>query len=335
MKTILNAKPALLALSIAMLLLQGCEGGSSGSANTGESFLAVSQADLYFGTRDVGSSSTQTIVLSNQSADDYPIQSVQLSGESIDEFTTNYTPDSIILKPGEMLKVDLTFEPRSVGRKYSSLDIQHDITAKASAEQNITEQRFYKAKKLERSRNYEQSLNEYQGYIADDPVVSVNKRRANTKVPVLTESASHGAESDLRLYTSALDLRESDDTRDALRKLSLLLKNQPNSYLADDALYMKGYIQLMDLFQYQQAYYTMEKLRRKFPDSSYIDTALYVQAVSQKELGNIDNARELFEELRQRHLGMSLEVFNLQWPKDNYISRLWFERSSQGLAGLS
>ncbi len=319
------------------LTLQACESGSGtddDGENDGTSYLKVSVSEFYFGTRDVGSSATQSIKLTNQSADNYPIDGIEVSGTSSSEFKSSYTGGLKTLEPGEVLKVDLTFSPTSSGRKYSTLDIEHGIIVKASNKQNQAEQHYYKAKSLEDHQEYDESLITYQDYIASDPITD-NKRRANIKVPILTESASHGTNDDLRLYTTALDDRETSDIDTAMKKLDQLSSKQPDSYLADDALYMRGYIQLMDRLNYRAAYNIMNDLRSKYPDSSYYDTALYVEAIALKELGQNQDAKNKFLELRQRHTGMTLELFNMEWPKDNYVSRLWFDRSSQGLAELS
>ncbi len=322
-------------LAVITVLLTGCDKSedTSGGGNSGKSYLSVSLAEFYFGTRDVGSSATQSIVLTNQSADLYPIDNINVSGVSAAEFKTSYVGSSTTLNPGETLQVDLTFEPTSTGRKYSSLDINHSIIVKSSDQKNELEQSYYRGKALESNRKYDDSLNEYQNYLAGDPVTD-NKRRANIKVPVLTESATHGTDDDFRQYTAALDDRDANESDVAISRLDNLVKNNPDSYLADDALYMRGYIQLMDSFEYIEAYNSMQALRASYPGSSYYDTALYVEAIAQKELGNENLARDIFEQLRDRHIGMSIEIFNLQWPKDNYVSRLWFDRSNQGLEEL-
>ncbi|MCB1754471.1 MAG: choice-of-anchor D domain-containing protein [Gammaproteobacteria bacterium] len=329
--------PAGLLLSAA--LLQGCSGGGSGGEtdvqdNNGTSYLTISQADVYFGTRDVGTASMQTLTLTNQSADVYPVKSIALIGPDTKDFTLEYDENALTLDPGHELQVALTFFPTTAGPKKSDLEVSHDILVRASNEKNQLEQQFYKAKQLEKSREYDQSLSEYKSYIAGGPVVSDNKQRAGLKVPVLSESLKHADEQDISLYTSALNARDSGDTGTALKSLDKLLEESPQGYLADDALYLKGYIHLVDSKNWEEAYYTMLELRFRYPDSSYYDSALYVEAISQQELGNTDIARSLFTTLRDRHTGLSLELFNLQWPKDNYMSRLWFDRSDKGLAAL-
>lgn len=318
------------------MLISGCENQENvdDGHHDGSIFLKASLAEFYFGTRDVGSSATQVIDLINQSADQYTISNIGIIGASADQFTVDYDQSGTKLEPGERLNVELTFAPTSTGRKYSSLEVDHSMVKRASTKKSQLEQEFYRAKEFESRQEYDESLDSYRNYLAGDPVTD-NKRKASIKVPVLQESANYGTENDFRLYTSALDDRETSDLNIALSKLQSLVENQPDSYLADDALYMQGYIQLMDRLEYSAAYNTMQELRQKFPDSSYYDTALYVEAIALKEMGELESAKAKFEELRSRHTGLSLELFNIEWPKDNYVSRLWFDRSNQGLTDLA
>lgn len=326
----------LVLLAVTVAVLQGCSGGGSSNSsqkNNGTSYLTVSHEDLYFGTRDVGSETTQSIILTNQSADTYPINVIEVSGTHTNEFTLDYDSGAMTLEPGNELQLALSFLPLSSGAKQSSLKIDHDIVVKASDKENQLEQRYYQARKLERSQRYSESLDEYQGYIAGKPTTE-NKRRANVKVPVLTEDGNHDESKSTRLYTAALDLREKSNSDAAIQSLDTLLENDSQSYLADDALYLKGYIYLIDNKDYEQAYNAMLELRFTFPESSYYDTALYVEAIAQQELGFKELAHNLFSELRARHTGISLDLFNIEWPKDNYISRLWFDRSTQAIESL-
>ena len=332
--------PDFLLLGLLTLMIQGCtqdgsENPDQGAAgNNGTSYLTVSHRDVYFGTREVGAETSQKVTLTNQSADVYPINSIAVSGAGASEFSLDYDKNGMTLNPGEQLLLAVNFLPLTEGRKYSKLDIDHDIIARASDAKNQLEQKYYKARELEQYRRFDESLDEYREYVASDPAVANNKRRANTRVPVLTESTRQSDDDIVRLYTAALDYREHNNSDAALRSLDKLLEEEPQSYLTDDALYLKGYIQLVDIKNYEEAYSTMLSLRFQFPESSYYDTALYVEAIAQQELGDIELAESLFSELRARHTGLSIDLFNMEWPKDNYLSRLWFNRSEEALASL-
>jgi hypothetical protein len=66
----------LLAVTLACVFLQACDsgGGDSSATSVGVNgtYLHVSTPDFYFGTKNVGSKSTQTIQISNRGADVYP-----------------------------------------------------------------------------------------------------------------------------------------------------------------------------------------------------------------------------------------------------------------------
>jgi len=88
---------------------------------------------------------------------------------------------------------------------------------------------------------------------------------------------------------------------------------------------------MVDFGNYQIAYEGFQDLLNEHPESSYIDTALYSQGLAQHELGNVTKAEEIFLALKDRHTGVRLDLFEVQWPKDNYVSRLWFDRSEEQL----
>lgn len=329
----LTAKP--LVIAMALVMIQGCEddGASepgSGSADDG-SFLAVSHSEMYFGATKLGVRKTDQLVITNQSANNYTIDSITVSGAT--DYSIEYENVAATLSPGQRIPVSVNYVPSSTGYTIGALEIIHSTEVLAAASKSLLEQKYYKAKELESAQKYDESLGEYKSYIAGAPVTQ-NKRRANTKVPVLTESAAYGTGDELRLYSAALDDREVENADAALAKLDQLIASNPDSYLVDDAMYMRGYIHMMDTFDYKKATRSMQALRKAHPTSSYYDTALYVEAMAEQELGNDDVARTRYQELRDRHTGISIEMFEVQWPKDTYIAKLWFDRSSQGLESL-
>ena len=92
---------------------------------------------------------------------------------------------------------------------------------------------------------------------------------------------------------------------------------------------MIAYISLVDLNDYEAAFNGMQTLLDSYPDSSYVDTALYSQGIALSELGNRDQAEEIFISLKDRHTGIRLDLFELSFPKDNYVSRLWYEKADE------
>jgi hypothetical protein len=73
----------------------------------------------------------------------------------------------------------------------------------------------------------------------------------------------------------------------------------------------------------------MQQLRKEYPDSTYYDTALYSEAMAEQAIGNDAVAREILLDLKYRHTG--IEALGIALPKDNLVSRLWFERATDAL----
>ena len=131
-----------------------------------------------------------------------------------------------------------------------------------------------------------------------------------------------------------MNKRDEGDSQAAIQLLEALLRQHTDSYLVDDAKYMRAYIQLVDFGEYQQASDNFERLQQEHPNSTYVDTALYSQGLAQYELGNVERAEEIFIALKDRHTGVRLDLFELQWPKDNFVSRLWFDKTEEQLDEL-
>jgi len=318
--------------AVALAFLQACGGsGSKAPGNqVGNSYLFVSVPDFYFGTRDVGTSSTQEIEIANRGADLYPLNSVSIKGENSEEFVTDIY-DDIVLQPAQAIKVRVTFAPITDGRKFANLVVDYDTIHQVEESVNINEQNYYKAKDLEKSGDYQGAQEHYSDYIAGKPVTT-NKQRAAIKLPVINESAIYGGEEVLHQYLRALDARESGEFEFAEVELDVLVSKNPDSYLADDALYLQGYMQLMDRRDYKAALITMQNLREQFPDTTYYDTALYSEALAHQELGHDELARRIFVDLRERHTG--IDTLGIQLPKDTIVSRLWFDRATEALKTL-
>ena len=333
------------------LALAGCAGGGGGggSAKSGPdgiisvsddhvargpgpngSYLFVSAPDFYFGTRDVGTRTSQEIELVNRGGDIYPINSLSVTGENAEEFSADlHAP--ITLAPAEMVRVNVTFSPIDEGRKFAALDIDFDTIVQVDDATNRKEQIYYRARDLEDRGDYQQSREAYEDYVSSRPA-TVNKQRAAIKLPVIEEAERHGGDDDFALYLAAMNARNAGDLERATNALDTLLVLHADSHFADDALYLKGYIDLMDREDHAAALQSLQRLRSAYPDTSYYDTALYGEGLAQRGLGNDVLARSVFLDLRYRHTGV--DALGLKLPKDDLVSRLWFERASEGLASL-
>ncbi|MFT6303824.1 MAG: TolA-binding protein [Granulosicoccus sp.] len=324
----------LLAVTLACVFLQACE--DSGSESTSPklgvngTYLHVSAPDFYFGTKDVGSKSTQNIQISNRGADVYPLKSITVRGENADEFSAQAI-DEIVLKPTEAISVGITFQPITDGRKFADFIVSYDTLQKVDDSVNVNEQSYYEAKDLENSGDYLAAKRRYNDYIDGQPVTS-NKQRAAIKLPIIEESTVYGDGNDFDLYLSAMDLRDIGQFEAANTELAVISTLYGDGYLGDDALYLKGYIQLMDEEKFADALTTMQQLRKQYPDSTYYDTALYSEAIAQQGLGNLPVAKEILLDLRYRHTGV--DALGITLAKDNLVSRLWFDRANTALDSM-
>lgn len=317
----------------ALIVLQACGGGSSPSAPTpgvGGSYLHVSVPDFYFGTREVGTTAVQQIEIANRGGDSYPIKKITVTGDHADEFTTDFY-DKIELGPAEAMKLNITFEPLTDGRKSAALDIDFDTIKLVTEKQNQHEQEYYRAVDLEKSQEYGKSLQAYDDYIRGEPATK-NKYKAAIKAPVLKEAALYGEGPDFDMYLNAMNARNAGEYDKALAELDAFEVLHTESYLADDAAYMRAYIELMDKKDYAAAEKSMKALRNDYPDSNYYDTALYSEGLAHQEMGNRQIARNIFEDLKYRHTGA--EAFGIALAKDNILSRMWFERAENALDAL-
>ncbi len=325
--------PSALAVCIcAALLTQACKdsGTPAPTPGVGGSYLHVSVPDFYFGTRDVGTQATQQIEIANRGGDVYPIRNLTVTGANADEFTTDFY-DEIVLNPTEAIKLNVTFTPITTGRKEAELDVDFDTIKQVSEAANQNEQHFYRAVELEKKQEYKQSLVAYDSYMDGGPVTS-NKRKAAIKAPVIKESQLYGDGPDFELYLLAMDARENGQYDEAMIDVNLIQMLHPDSYIADDAVYLRGYIELMDKKDFNAAKETMKQLRQNYPESSYYDTALYSEAMAHEELGNRQLARSIYEDLRYKHTGV--EALGISFSKDNIVSRMWFDRASAAIEAL-
>jgi len=320
-----------LSVSIAAIMLSACGGGGSQGDARGinGTYLSVTHQSqilgendgqvLYYGTRNVGSNESFALRIANQGADIYPLTNIQISGEDIDEFFV-IGPDEITLQPADVVTVDINFQPISEGPKSATFQLDYDTIQMVDESVNVNEQNYYKADDLVATGQFRAARQTYSEYLNNNPV-TVNKQRAAIRLPMIDEAVVYGVEEEMVLYLSAMTQRDEQRFGQALQSLSAFDALYPDSYLADDALYLQGYIQLMDVKDPKAALRTMRNLRERFQDTVYYDTSLFSEAMAQMDLGNDKLAIEVLQQLKDRHTAIDTPV--LQLPKDNLLSRLW------------
>jgi TolA-binding protein len=292
--------------------------------------LELSLSDYRFGVQDVGSETAQMFELKNVGVDTYPINSVTITGDNAEDFAVD-VQEGITLEPGDKMDLKVAFVPVGEGQRVGSLDIDYNIIEGLGS--NLVEARYYEARDLEDAGDNVAAAAEYRDYLNEGSTTD-NKARAMIKLSLLEEADVYGIGKDFNLYKSALNLRDDGDIDGSVAALNSLITDYEDSYLVDDAAYMLGYIQLVDQSNYEQSIESMQLLIDQYPDSNYYDTALYSQGIAEYELGNIERAEEIFLSLRERHTGVQLGLFEMRWPKDNYVSRLWFDKADEQLATI-
>ena len=327
-------KLSTIAVGVLAALLNACAGGEGDTGVIKDlpeiEGLRVSLTDFRYGVQDVGSHTPQKFTVSNVGVDTYPINNISITGDNPEDFVSEI-PEGITLEPGDELEIEVAFSPVGAGQRTASLDLDYDTIVGIGS--NRVESLYYDARDYERAGDYATASSQYREYLNSGASTS-NRARALIKLPLLEEADVYGTGADFGLYKSALDKRDEGDTQASLQLIEALLRQHGGSYLEDDAKYMRAYIQMVDHGDYQLAYENFQRLIDEHPDSSYIDTALYSQGLAQHELGNIEKAEEIFLSLKDRHTGVRLGLFELQWPKDNYVSRLWFDKSEEQLEEL-
>lgn len=216
--------------------------------------------------------------------------------------------------------------------KYS-LGLVALLTALSSAAAHADIQLYHQGRALETLGDYAGALERYDAFLQAGHTGN-EALQAKVKLPVLREALVRGTDAAIGLYLSALDARYRSDADQALDILAQLHGHYPKSYLADDALYLSGYILLMDLFDYELAYRYMVQLRSEYPDSSYVDASLYLEAIALEQSGRTEEARRAFENLRDQHAIIAIERLNIALPNTSIQSRLWFDRAAKRLEKL-
>jgi len=153
-----------------------------------------------------------------------------------------------------------------------------------------------------------------------------------TRIAVLHEADIAGGE--LLTFLYALDERDAGNAEKALEYLRDLVTDAPNSPLVDDAIYLMAYIHLMERYDYDTARAHIVELRKRAPDTAYLDAASYLYAIAHEQSGQTQTAVVLFEALRDKHTSVTLP-FGVRVAKGNVMSRYWFDRADRRLDMLS
>lgn len=316
------------------VLVIGCDGEVSDESSLfplgdSESGLRISQQEYRFGTREVGGSTVEIFTLANVGVDTYPINSITLRGRDAEDFVVS--DNAITLEPGDTYTFEVSFRPQRPGQKEATLNLEYDTIPGIGSV--ASEAVFYNAKSLEQKGDLVAAADEYRRYINSDPATA-NREKAMARLPLLDEADVYGSNQGFELYREAMNLRDDENFDVAVKLLKRVSAEHGDGYLADDAMYMVGFIQLAELEQYDEGLLTMDKLIEQYPDTSYLDTALYSKGLAYAEMGRYQQAREILEQLRSRHSAMELGGYDFRWPKDTFVSRLWFEKSEKLLERL-
>lgn len=176
-------------------------------------------------------------------------------------------------------------------------------------------------------RDYATALEQLRELQRDYPSFS-QMVSVTTRIAVLQE-ASWSSQS-IAGFLGALTLRDQGQFDQAIALFDSIAKGPDSESLIDDALYMVAYVQVMDRYDYAAAREALAALQQRFADSSYTDTALYLDAIAMEQQGQTNNARLALIALRDKHSALSLP-FQFHWPKGNALSRYWFNRATRRL----
>lgn len=187
------------------------------------------------------------------------------------------------------------------------------------------------------STHYENALQLVESRSYDDALALLRRIQAyypgfenisavQTRIAALQEA--DGAGNVLSHYLSALDKRDAGDVDGALSSIDFILAEYQDSSLHDDALYLKAYVQIMDRYDFDAARRTLALLEQTHPESSYQDSANYLNAIALEQLGQTADAKLELEALRNRHTAIKLPFGN-SWPSGNVLSRYWYDRADR------
>lgn len=211
---------------------------------------------------------------------------------------------------------------------FASMQVVANDAVKSSFLETPAAQHYDNALSLIESRSYADALallRRLQAYYPGFEKLS----SVQTRIAVLQEADDAG--NVLGHYLGALDKRDAGDVDGALSALDFILYQYKDSSLSDDALYLKAYVQIMDRYDFAAARSTLAQLEQTHAESSYQDSASYLDAIALEQMGETARAKAGLEALRDRHTAVSLP-FGFSWPDGNVLSRYWYDRADRRLA---
>ena len=180
---------------------------------------------------------------------------------------------------------------------------------------------------LVESGDYAEALVAYRRLQRDFPFFE-RLPAVQTRIAVLLESRDAGPA--LTVFIDALERRDLGEVDQAIEQLDAVVVDFPESTLVDDALYLKAYFAVMNRYDFAAARETLLLLGRRFPDTAYRDSAVYLDAIALEQLGHTDAARTALATLRDQHTSLTLP-FDFRWPAGGVLSRYWFDRADRRL----
>ena len=104
------------------------------------------------------------------------------------------------------------------------------------------------------------------------------------------------------LYSKILDTYRSKNSNELERTQALLMKSYPESVFIDNAIYLNGLL-AFENGDYKKAVTHFDRLLRDYPRSNKAVAALYARASCEKRLGRVMNAKRGYIQVRDLYPG--------------------------------
>lgn len=192
---------------------------------------------------------------------------------------------------------------------------------------------YITARAFENTGDIKSALSYYRQYLKVCSF-SVHQQEARLKRRLIQQAIAQNDIVSLKLFLKALNSRDKGNYEEAMDTCLRLVKKFPKSHLADDALHLVAYIKLLELNAYSAAISAYEELIRIYPESSYINNAIYGQALALEKSGRFIKAKQKYQTLLELHTALKLPFSQTRLPKDNYLSRVWFKKVENRLKDL-
>ncbi|MEM7221034.1 MAG: hypothetical protein AAF515_21925 [Pseudomonadota bacterium] len=179
---------------------------------------------------------------------------------------------------------------------------------------------------------YEAALAAYREALPS--ATGVDRQQAQLKLSLLMQGLRNDARDELRAYLRAFDARAANEPQRAIELCNALLDRYPRGVFSDDALNLIAYIHLVDTADYAAANETYARLLADSPNSNYVDSARFGQAVALEKYGDYSGALDHLTELKDKHTMFSVGLLGLDLPRDNFLSRFWFNRATSKIKAI-